>query len=158
MVHSTPSFPVNALLRLITFAALVSCSHATAPVDFSGTWRMNFLDMTMGSLVCDVEAMDVVITRSGDAFTGTQTGITVRRCTHNNSTITSDVTGVTVVEGQIDGSHITFSLGSIPGSAVVAPNSVDATLSGSTISGTAIWPDNTGGMTVSGTFSATKLQ
>lgn len=152
-------------LRQLCMAAVLTLSvvgcgdSSTGPrqAQIGGEWRFLFQDMT-GVLfglvvVCEVGAADFVITQTGTSFSGIQVGQTTVACFVDGELASGGVIdSETIVGGQIDGAIVTFRLGSLEGLH-------QATVTGSSMIGTAQWTLSQEGITVqlSGDFTAAKI-
>lgn len=144
------------LLSLVVVVAACG-GDATGPKNASvgGTWRFAFtLSGTMSgvAVTCTVGGADFNLTQSGNTFSGVQVGTGTLTCTApGTQAFNEQIAGETIVNGQINGNAVTFSLGSIPGQH-------SGSISGTSMSGTAQW--NLPGATpivLGGQFTAAKL-
>jgi hypothetical protein len=140
-------------LALVLLSA--ACSDSTGPdADLSGTWRFSYTDMSGpfqgGTLRCDLDAADFVITQTGFEFFGDQIGSARLRCTASGLTVVDELVGDETIEnGEVSGRNVTFRLGTIAGQH-------NGRVSGSSISGTARWVLTSGNLSVTldGEFDA----
>jgi hypothetical protein len=151
---------VKRFLVLAVLLPLFACGDddpTGLDVDLNGTWRFSYTNMTgtyIGVTVsCSVTQVDFTLTRTGDTFSGVQVGSGRVTCNAAGQTLVdTDVSGETIVNGQISGSQLTFRLGSIPGQNT-------ATISGTSMTGTAQWVLTQGNasVTLNGQFTAAKV-
>jgi hypothetical protein len=145
-------------LMLVLLLPLFACGDdSTGPEEnLNGTWRFSYSNMT-GSYIgitvtCTVTAVDVTLTTSGNTFSGIQQGTGRLTCTGGGQTLAdSQIAGETIVNGQINGSTVTFRLGSINGQHT-------GTITGTSMTGTAQWIISSGNVsvTLNGQFTAAK--
>jgi hypothetical protein len=126
-------------------------------LNLDGSWRFTYNNIT-GSYLgigvsCNVTTVDFTLTQTGDTFSGVQVGSGRLTCNSAGQTVLdSPVSGETIVDGQLSGSEVTFRLGSIPGQNT-------ATISGTSMIGTAQWILSNGNVavTMNGQFTAAKM-
>ncbi|HJQ19553.1 MAG TPA: hypothetical protein VJ867_04320 [Gemmatimonadaceae bacterium] len=137
--------------------ALASCQRGEEPLNLSGTWRLQFTGMQLGSVECDVTDMDVVFEHVGTSLAGLQTGTAHRVCRRNGVQIIDNVfQGNMIANGSVSGTTVTFTLAVVPGSTLAMNNIATGVVKGDSISGMAAWPDQQGSLSVHGGFSATR--
>lgn len=140
---------------LVLVLLSVACSDSTGPeADLSGTWRFSYTDMSGpyqgGTLRCDLDGADFIITQTGFGFFGDQIGSARLRCTTSGQTVVDELVGdETIEDGEVSGRNVTFRLGTIAGQH-------SGRVSGSSISGTARWVLTSGSLsfTLNGEFDA----
>ena len=146
------------VLMLALLLPLFACGDdSTGPDEnLEGTWRFSYANMTGATLginvTCSVNTVDFTLTRSGSTFSGIQQGSGRIVCNSAGQTTDSQVAGETIVNGQINGSTLTFRLGTIPGQHT-------GTMTGNSMTGTAQWIYTSGNLTVTlnGQFTAAKI-
>ena len=146
-------------LVLAFLLPLFACGDDSTEPDLGldGTWRFSYGNMT-GSYIginvtCNATAVDFTLTQTEDTFSGVQVGSGRVTCTGGGQTLVDNpVTNFTIVEGQINGNAVTFRLGLIAGQHT-------ATVTGTSMSGTAQWILTSGNIsvTVNGQFTAAKM-
>jgi hypothetical protein len=144
-------------LLLPLFAACGDDDSTGVQSDLNGTWRFSINNMTGTTLGvninCNVTAVDFTLTTTGNTFSGIQVGTGRITCTGGGQTVADQTfAGETIVSGQINGSQVTFRLGTINGQHT-------GTVSGTSMTGTAQWVLTSGNfsVTLNGQFTAAKL-
>lgn len=137
--------------RFLIFAlalSLVACgSDYTGPSDVAieGSWRFTFSDMTGESLLgevvsCDAESIEFAMTQTGATFSGVQVGNIILTCTSEGALLVEGlVAGLTIVNGQVSGSAVTFGFATVTFGVGLLSGQHIATVSGSSMGGTAQW-------------------
>lgn len=147
-------------LAVVATLPLTACSgdSSTGPenVEISGTWQFTFGTMS-GSLLgvvvnCNSDPFDFQITQTDVTFSGLQVGESELTCVAQGQVLSSGpVNSETIVDGEVDGSTVTFRFGSLQGLHT-------ATVTGNAMSGTAEWTVTNEGLTLSlsGSFTAVR--
>ena len=127
---------------------LVACgSNSTGPSDaaIEGSWRFTFNDMTGESLLgevvsCDTESIEFAMTQTGTTFSGVQVGNIILTCTAEGELVVEGlVAGLTIVNGQVSGSTVTFGFATVTFGVGFLSGQHIATVSGTSMDGTAQW-------------------
>ena len=127
---------------------LVACgSDSTGPSDVAieGFWRFTFSDVTGESLLgevvsCDAESIEFAMTQTGMTFSGVQVGNIILTCTAEGELLVEGlVAGLTIVNGQVSGSTVTFSFATVAFGVGFLSGQHIATVSGTSMGGTAQW-------------------
>jgi hypothetical protein len=103
-----------------------------------------------GTLSCDVDTADFIITQTGSAFFGDQIGSAQFTCTAFGQTVVDELIGdETIEDGQVTGRDVTFRLGTVSGQH-------SGRVSGDSMSGAAQWiiTDGSRSITLNGEFDA----
>lgn len=133
-------------MRTVIVSALLlvaACGESAGPfpvvshAQLGGSWRFDFTNMigTMDGelLTCSATNMNFAITQSHGTFAGVQVGDGHLFCTQAGETVADEpVGGETIINGTVSRNNVTFRLGSVEGAHT-------ATVSGSTMTGTARW-------------------
>ena len=145
-----------ALLLAVAVACGDSSSGPETP-SVAGTWRFSFSNMSGAlqgiTVSCNAAALDFALAQTGNTFSGPQVGAGRLTCTAAGETVIDDLIGSeTIVNGMINGSTVSFRLGTIPGQH-------NATLSGGSMTGTASWTFTSENvtLTLNGQFTAVRL-
>jgi hypothetical protein len=149
------------LASLLLLLICVACSSdgptGTSTSALNGTWRFTFTNMSGvslgGTVTCTATLIDFRLTQSGSRFSGVQVGSGRITCSGQGDVIVDEpVDSETIVNGRINGSNVSFRLGSVPGQHT-------GTVSGSSIPGTATWEftEGTETTTLNGQFTAARL-
>jgi hypothetical protein len=140
--------------------SLLACSGedgGTDPGSFAnvnGSWSLSITNMTGGGGSCSTSSpIQLTLNQSTTTFTGTYGGGGVLSCTAPFGSFSAATGSGSVVNGQVDGSEVSFDLGT-------ANFHHSGTASGSSMSGTATWTFESGGAgtlgELSGSWTATK--
>jgi hypothetical protein len=144
---------------LVLLLPLFACGDDSTGVEdnLNGTWRFSYSNMT-GSYIgvtvsCNVSALDAVLTVTGNTFSGIQQGTGTMNCTIAGQSQQFALSGNTIVDGQINGSNVTFRLGTTAG------GQHTGTVTGTSMTGTAQWVITQGNqsITLNGQFTAAKI-
>ena len=151
---------VRLALALTLSLALAACGgdSSTGPqnANIAGTWRFSWTNMA-GSVQgipysCNVSVADFVITQSGSGFSGVQQGNALMLCFVLGETTEDLFGGETIVGGSVNGSQVSFRLGTLEGQH-------SGTTAGTSISGSAQWRIVVEGVSVNfaGAFTAVRI-
>jgi len=147
------------LLLIVVAAVACSGKGLIGPwtPSIAGAWRFSYSGMSGAlqgvTVTCTTGALDFTLTHSGTAFSGVQLGSSRVMCSAQGTTVVDAVLNAeTIVNGTINGSSISFRLGTVPGQHT-------GTVSGTSMSGTARWLFTEGNttLTLNGQFTAAKL-
>ena len=142
------------VVMLVVAAVFAGCSSSTSPnsVNIAGTWNLVSNDLTGGGSACTL-AGHVQFTQNGHSLGGNlpDSGVKVS-CIISGGNASSSRAGTDEVAGSINGNAVSFNLASgfVTASGAVTANGA---MSGSSIS----VQDQTSGINVTGTWSATIL-
>lgn len=137
----------RSILAVLVFLAACG-SDSSGPsndvVNVAGSWTGNWANLQGSGLSCNVSGVQMVVNQSGSTFTGT----------YSNGQITCNGTSGggtagTIVNGTISGNTVAFDLDNQAAHQT-------GTISGNSMSGTAIWTLSVSGTTytINGTWSA----
>ncbi len=127
---------------------LVACGDdSTGPsnVEIEGSWRFTFDNITGESLLgeavsCDTESIEFAMTQTGTTFSGVQVGNVILTCTADGALLVEGlVAGLTIVNGQVSGSAVTFGFATVTFDVGLLSGQHIATVSGTSMGGTAQW-------------------
>lgn len=151
-------------MRRLPFALLlavaVACGDSSSGPDtpsVAGTWRFSYSNMTgpfQGITVsCNATALDFTLSQSGNTFSGAQVGAGRMTCSAQGEELIDGVIGSeTIVNGTINGSNVSFRLGTFQ-------SQHSGSISGGSMTGTATWTITDGNLTLTlnGQFTAARL-
>lgn len=148
---------------LFTFLALAAAAcggdsgtEPTPNANVAGDWRFSWANMSgavSGASVTCTGVLDFTVTQTGSTFSGIQEGTGRFICVSGGQTIVDEVVGgETLINGQINGTQVSFRLGTVPGAH-------SGIVSGTSMSGTGAWQFDLGGTTLNlnGQWSAAKF-
>lgn len=138
---------ISRLVVLAALSLLTSCGDSTGPAGepLTGTWLYSVPDITLGLQRCSITDLVLTLQQTGDRFTGSTSGGT-STCSSGQP---QPIASFPVTEGSIRGNLVTFN---IAGTEVRN----EGTLSGNTVTGTAMFSDEFGQAALSAEFVMTR--
>ncbi|HEU4647612.1 MAG TPA: hypothetical protein VFS33_01035 [Gemmatimonadales bacterium] len=140
----------------LTLLLVAGCSGdgptASDPSTLNGTWSASFTNLGGSGISCSTTTVTATLTTSGNTFTGNY-GSGTMTCAAAGQSESAPIPGGVIVNGTINGNAVTFDLDT--------PDlHQTGTLSGNSMSGTAVWRADLGPpygvITLTGSWSATK--
>ena len=146
----------------LMLAAVAACgggdsSSGPDTPSIAGTWRFSYNNMSGAfqgiPVTCNAAALDFALSQSGNTFSGAQVGAGRLTCSAQGENILDELIGFeTIVGGTINGSNVSFRLGTFTSQHI-------GTITGGSMTGTASWTltDGNISLTLNGQFTAARL-